>query len=203
MLFNSIAYLVFVPVVFMLYWFVCKGLKVQNMLVIGASYVFYGWWDWRFLSLLVLTSLSSYWSGLLLSRYEGVRKRRLVCVANIVLNLGILCVFKYYNFFAESLSELCGSLGYEVDAVTLEVVLPVGISFYTFQALSYTIDVYRRQITATHEMASFFAYISILSADDGRSDRTGDEPVAAVLCQPSIRLRGGDRGVETDPVGLV
>ncbi|MDR2791545.1 MAG: MBOAT family protein [Tannerellaceae bacterium] len=160
MLFNSLAYLLFLPAVFLLYWFVFKRLKVQNWFVIAASYFFYGWWDWRFLSLLLITSLSGFVSGLALERYESRQKRRLICTANIVLNLLILGLFKYFNFFADSLAVLCRSFGYEMDAVTLNLVLPVGISFYTFQALSYTIDVYRRTLPATHDVAAFFAYIS-------------------------------------------
>lgn len=160
MLFNSIAYLVFLPVVFGLYWFVFKGLRVQNLLVIAASYFFYAWWDWRFLSLLVVTSLSSYWSGIALERLQKNSQRRLLCAANISLNLLILCLFKYFNFFAESLAALARTLGYELDDLTLNLILPVGISFYTFQALSYTIDVYRRHIHPTHHLPAFFAYIA-------------------------------------------
>ena len=162
MLFNSFQFLIFLPVVFLLYWFVARERRWQNLLVIAASYVFYGWWDWRFLGLIILTSLCSYASGLLIERFEGNRARqRLVSAANIVVNLLILGYFKYFNFFAENLSLLVKSMtGYQLDWVTTDIILPVGISFYTFQALSYTIDVYRRQIKATHDPIEFFAYIS-------------------------------------------
>ena len=161
MLFNSYEFLLFLPIVFLLYWFVFRGRRLQNLLVVVASYVFYGWWDWRFLLLIALTSLCSFGSGLLLEHYEGMRrKQQMVSAANIVLNLGILGVFKYYNFFVENLDALFGMMGYHLDWVTMNVILPVGISFYTFQALSYTIDVYQRKIPATHDIVEFFAYIS-------------------------------------------
>ena len=162
MLFNSFQFLIFLPVVFLLYWFVFRQRRWQNLLVVLASYVFYGWWDWRFLGLIALTSACSYVSGLLIERFEGQRGRqRMVSAANIVLNLLILGYFKYFNFFVENLDLLLQSvLGYHLDWVTAEIILPVGISFYTFQALSYTIDVYRGRIAATHDVVEFFAYIS-------------------------------------------
>ena len=161
MLFNSFEFLVFLPIVFMLYWFVFRGRRWQNLLVVTASYVFYGWWDWRFLLLIALTSLCVYGSGLLLEHYERRRRRQqIVCAVNIVFNLGILGVFKYYNFFVENLDALFGMMGYHLDWVTMIVILPVGISFYTFQALSYTIDVYQKRLPATHDIIEFLAYIS-------------------------------------------
>lgn len=161
MLFNSFEFLVFLPIVFLLYWFVFRERKWQNLLVVIASYVFYGWWNWRFLLLIALTSFCSYASGLLLEHYEGKRRQQqIVSAANIVLNLGILGVFKYYNFFVENLDALFGMMGYHLDWVTMNIILPVGISFYTFQALSYTIDVYQKKLPATHDIVEFFAYIS-------------------------------------------
>lgn len=161
MLFNSFEFLVFLPIVFLLYWFVFRTRKWQNLLVVVASYTFYGWWDWRFLFLIALTSICSFASGWLIEHYEGHRQRqRWVSAANIVLNLGILGVFKYYNFFVENLDALLRSLGWQLDWVTINILLPVGISFYTFQALSYTIDVYQKKLPATHDVVEFFAYIS-------------------------------------------
>ena len=161
MLFNSFEFMLFLPIVFLLYWFVFKPRRLQNLFLVAASYIFYGWWDWRFLCLIALTSFFSYASGLLLERYDGQRKvQQLVSASNIVLNLLILAVFKYYNFFMDNLAALFGSVGYEFDWVSLDIILPVGISFYTFQALSYTIDVYRHQIKPTHDPVEFFAYIS-------------------------------------------
>ncbi|WP_293664827.1 MBOAT family O-acyltransferase [uncultured Parabacteroides sp.] len=161
MLFNSIEFLVFLPLVFLGYWFVFKPLKWQNLFIIAVSYLFYGWWDWRFLLLIALTSFCSYLSGLYLERYEGDRKRqKWISASNITLNLLILCLFKYFNFFSENLATLFQAFGLQLDFVTLNILLPVGISFYTFQALSYTIDVYQHKIKATHDPVAFFAFIS-------------------------------------------
>ena len=161
MLFNSIDFLMFLPIVFLLYWFVFRRHRWQNLLVVISSYVFYGWWDWRFLFLIALTSLFSFVSGLLLEHFEGQRRsQQLVSAINIVLNLGILGVFKYYNFFVENLDALFGMFGLHLDWVTMKIILPVGISFYTFQALSYTIDVYQKRLSATHDIIEFFAFIS-------------------------------------------
>jgi len=217
MLFNSFAFLLFVPIVFALYWGVFRSRKWQNALVVCASYVFYGWWDIKFLSLIALTTIASYLTGILINdtlrydtarglrygqkAYDNVEKEdgrwrmvdgrwrivdgrwrmvdgrwrmvdgrwkmvdgrwrmvdgRWVCVANVVLNLGILGVFKYYNFFVGSFAEL---MGLDASGLLLHVILPVGISFYTFQALSYSIDVYRGKIEATSDLVAFAAYIS-------------------------------------------
>ena len=161
MLFNSIAFLFFLPIVFLLYWFGHKSRQWQNIIVVVASYVFYGWWDWRFLFLIALTTICSYYSGLILEKYEGDRKKqKYISAGNIIFNLAILGVFKYYNFFIESLEELVSPMGWHLDCATLNIVLPVGISFYTFQALSYTIDVYQGKIKATNDIIEFFAFIS-------------------------------------------
>ena len=153
--------MIFLPVVFLLYWFVFKKLRWQNLLILVASYVFYGWWDWRFLILIVITSLSSFASGLLIRHFEGRRSaQRAVSAANIVLNLGILATFKYFNFFVGSLQSVLSAAGVAVDWPTLHIILPVGISFYTFQALSYSIDVYARRIEPTRDVIAFFSFIS-------------------------------------------
>ena len=162
MLFNSLEFIIFLPIVFLLYWFVFRGRRWQNVLIVIASYIFYGWWDWRFLLLIAFTSFCSFWSGLLLEKYEGRRRsQKLISAANITINLAILGVFKYFNFFVENLDVLFRSLfNYQLDWVTMKIILPVGISFYTFQALSYTIDVYQKKLPATHDIIEFFAYIS-------------------------------------------
>lgn len=166
MLFNSIAFLLFLPLVFCIYWWLGRrsSLRVQNTFIVIASYVFYGWWDWRFLFLIAFTTYCSYLSGLWIdrSRAKGKGKKQIkaIAAANIVLNLGILCLFKYFNFFQENLIELFAAIGYELDYVTLNVLLPVGISFYTFQALSYTIDVYRKRIETARDSIAFFAFVS-------------------------------------------
>ena len=168
MLFNSFEFLVFLPIVFVLYWFVFQKREWQNLLIVTASYVFYGWWDWRFLFLIAFTSLCSFFSGILIEYYRGrkneeggMRKQRIVCAVNLIVNFLILGVFKYYNFFADSLAQLIwGLFHYQLDWVTLNVILPVGISFYTFQALSYTIDVYRKDVPVTRNIVEFCAFIS-------------------------------------------
>ena len=153
--------MIFLPVVFLLYWFVFKRLKWQNLLILVASYIFYGWWDWRFLILIVITSSSSYASGLLIKRFEGRRPlQKAVSAANIVLNLGILATFKYFNFFVDSMGHLLQAFGLTMDWPVMHIILPVGISFYTFQALSYSIDVYSRRIEPTRDIIAFFSFIS-------------------------------------------
>ena len=160
MLFNSIEFAIFLPIVFVLYWFVFnRNLKAQNAFVVAASYLFYGWWDWRFLLLIAFTSTCSWWSGLLIDRFrDSGNKAKWISGGNITLNLLILCLFKYYDFFAESFGRLF--LGGASDNLLLHLILPVGISFYTFQALSYSIDVYRKKIEPTKDIIQFFAFVS-------------------------------------------
>ena len=158
MVFNSIEFLFFLPVVFLLYWFVMKPLKWQNLLIVIASYVFYGWWDWRFLVLIAFTTVCSYLSGLMIDRHRHWGKA--ISAANIVVNLTILGFFKYFNFFASELAGALSALGWHCDWPTLNIVLPVGISFYTFQALSYSIDVYRRKLPASRSLIDVMAFIS-------------------------------------------
>ena len=164
MIFNSIQFALFLPIVFLLYWFVFDKwisksphqLKLQNAFVLVASYVFYGWWDWRFLILIAFTSLCSYLSGILMR--EGEKRRNLTVMwVNIVINIAILGMFKYYDFFATEFARL---FGLEGDKLLLHLILPVGISFYTFQALSYSIDIYRQKMQPTRDVVAFFAYIA-------------------------------------------
>ena len=159
MLFNSLEFAVFLPVVFLLYWFVFnRSVKEQNLFVVVASYVFYGWWDWRFLILIAFTSAFSFCCGLWIDKYRGApRKTRLFSALNIVVNLLILGVFKYYDFFATSFAN--AFLGGKTDGLLLKLVLPVGISFYTFKALSYGIDVYRGKLEPTRDIVQYFAYV--------------------------------------------
>ena len=159
MLFNSIEFAIFLPIVFLLYWFVFgKNLKLQNLFIVMASYVFYGWWDWRFLVLLAFTSLFSFASGLAIEKYRDTpRKAKTANILNIVINLLILGVFKYYNFFVSSFAN--AFLGGNTDGLLLRVILPVGISFYTFKALSYSIDVYREKLKPTRDVIQYCAYV--------------------------------------------
>lgn len=160
MLFNSLSFALFLPVVFAVYWLLRRSLRWQNLFVLTASYFFYGCWDWRFLLLIAFTSGCSWLSGILM---DGRRQRRdkVVMWTNIAINLTILGLFKYYDFFARSFADLF--LGGRSDALLLHLVLPVGISFYTFQALSYSIDVYRGTIKPTRDVVAFFAYVSFFS----------------------------------------
>ncbi len=192
MLFNSFEFLLFLPIVFLLYWFVfgsyapkwlrwLSNLKMQNFFIVVVSYIFYGWWDWRFLLLIALTSFCSWGSGVLIATVETHRwcvscqhdffplgrrtigaslRRKIILWANIILNLGILGFFKYFNFFVQSFVDAFAGLGITLHATTLNIILPVGISFYTFQALSYSIDVYKGKIEATRDIVAFFAFVS-------------------------------------------
>ena len=161
MLFNSLEFLIFLPIVFLLYWHVFKPLRWQNFFVVVASYVFYGWWDWRFLLLILFTSLCSFASGILLQRFDESKKwRKVISGTNIAINIAILGVVKYYDFFASQLVEAFSGLGVQLNLTSLNIILPVGISFYTFQALSYTVDIYRRKLEPTRDVIAFLAFIS-------------------------------------------
>lgn len=164
MLFNSIEFAIYLPIVFLLYWFVCqKKIAIQNVFIVLVSYIFYGWWDWRFLLLMGATTLFSWLSGLYIQRFqfEGrFRIAKFISFFNTFLNLTILGFFKYYNFFVESFVDAFSFFGRSFEIHTLKIILPVGISFYTFQALSYSIDVYRRKIEPAKDVVSFFAYVS-------------------------------------------
>jgi D-alanyl-lipoteichoic acid acyltransferase DltB (MBOAT superfamily) len=161
MLFNSIAFLIFLPIVFSLYWFALKkNLKLQNILLIIASYIFYGWWDWRFLILLVASSCTDFFLGLAIGKQEDAKKRKRLLILSLIINLGILGFFKYFNFFVDSFISSFASLGVHLDSRTLNIILPVGISFYTFQSLSYTIDIYRRQLEARKNLLNYLAFVS-------------------------------------------
>jgi alginate O-acetyltransferase complex protein AlgI len=161
MLFNSADYALFLPLVLLVYLVLRRvGLRAQNAWLLIASYVFYGWWDWRFLGLLFGTTLNDYLVGLGLERTEEPKRRRALILLSIGVNLGVLGFFKYYNFFVSSFIGAFAGIGVRLEAPTLRVILPVGISFYTFQALTYTIAVYRRDMRATRDPIGFFAYVA-------------------------------------------
>ncbi len=161
MLFNSLEFTIFLPLVFFLYWFVTnKSLKSQNLLILIVSYVFYGWWDWRFLSLIAFSSLVDFLVGIQMTKTSKPLSRKLLLALSIGVNLSFLGFFKYFNFFAESFSDAFTLFGNSFDPVQLKIVLPVGISFYTFQTLSYSLDVYNRKLKATHDPITFFAFVS-------------------------------------------
>lgn len=161
MLFNSIDFAVFLPIVFVLYWFVTYNrLRLQNLLVVAASYVFYGWWDWRFLSLIFFSTIVDYTVGLKLKKEDNLTKRKFLLWTSIVVNLGFLGFFKYYNFFLDNFLTAFSFFGADIKPNSLNIILPVGISFYTFQTLSYTIDVYRRKLEPTKDFIAFSAFVS-------------------------------------------
>jgi D-alanyl-lipoteichoic acid acyltransferase DltB (MBOAT superfamily) len=161
MLFNSIDFAIFLPIVFVLYWFVFeKNIKLQNLLIVAASYLFYGWWDWRFLSLILFSTLVDYSIGIALSKTEEQLKRKKLLIFSIFVNLGFLVFFKYYNFFLDNFISAFSIFGVRIHASSLIILLPVGISFYTFQTLSYTIDVYKKKLQPTTDFIAFAAFIS-------------------------------------------
>jgi len=160
MLFNSIDFAIFFPLVFLLYWFVAqKNLKLQNALIVVASYVFYGWWDWRFLSLILFSTIIDYVVGQKLRDEEKETKRKALLWTSIIVNLGFLGFFKYYNFFLENFVSAFSLFGMQINANSLNIILPVGISFYTFQTLSYTIDVYKKKLEPTQDFIAFSAFV--------------------------------------------
>jgi alginate O-acetyltransferase complex protein AlgI len=159
MTFTTLTFLIFLVIVFALYW----GLRnriAQNLLLVIASYCFYAWWDWRFCWLMLASSLLDYFAGLALDKSERQKRRRVILAIAMVGNLGMLGYFKYFNFFAENLSASAAALGWRLDMPTLRIVLPVGISFYTFQTMSYSIDIYRREARATRNLIDYLAYVS-------------------------------------------
>ena len=161
MLFNSLEFGTFLPLVFLLYWFVVnKNLKAQNVLLLLASYFFYGWWDWRFLLLLILISILNYFWGIMIDKNEIIRKRKIWFITGVIINIGILGVFKYYNFFIDSFIDLVSLIGYNLPKSTLKIILPLGISFYTFLSLSFIIDIYRKSLSANRNIIEVLLTLS-------------------------------------------
>jgi len=161
MLFNSISFLIFLPLVFILYWGLFKrSLKLQNIFLLIASYLFYGWWDYRFLALIAASTLVDFFIGRFLQKTAIEIHRKTLLSLSLIFNLGLLGFFKYYNFFIESWIDSWANLGVEMHLSSLNIILPVGISFYTFQTLSYTIDVYRRKIEPTSDIINFSVFVA-------------------------------------------
>ena len=158
MLFNSIDFLIFFPIVFVSYWLLPR--RAQNVLLLASSYVFYAWWDWRFLGLILFSSGFDYLIGRAMAVSETLPRRRALLAASLIANLGLLGFFKYCNFFIASAADLLVAAGFEPNLRALEIVLPVGISFYTFQTLSYTIDLYKREIEPETDPVAFFAFVA-------------------------------------------
>ena len=161
MLFNSLDFALFLPIVFIIYWALSKTkLAYQNFFVLCASFLFYGWWDWRFLCLIALSIVVDYFIAKAIDKQENKTKRKQILFVSIFVNIGLLFAFKYFNFFLDNISDVCSILGVEISLKSLNIILPVGISFYTFQTLSYTIDVYRNKIKPTNDFVAFAAFVS-------------------------------------------
>jgi D-alanyl-lipoteichoic acid acyltransferase DltB (MBOAT superfamily) len=161
MLFNSIDFAIFLPIVFIIYWFfVHKKLKGQNLFVLVSSYVFYAWWDWRFLALIIFSTLVDYFIGLSIHNQIHSSKRKYLLWVSILINLGFLGFFKYYNFFIENFVTAFTFFGNSLEHRSLNIILPVGISFYTFQTLSYTIDIYNKKLKPTKDIVAFASFIA-------------------------------------------
>lgn len=160
MLFNTVSYAIFLPVIFFLYWFVAKKQKPQNILLLVASYFFYACWDWRFLFLLIFSTLLDYFTAIKMSEASHKRRKQFWFWLSIGVNLGFLGVFKYYNFFVASFADMLSQMGFQANPWTLQVILPVGISFYTFHGLSYVIDVYKSRIKAERNFVDYSVFVS-------------------------------------------
>lgn len=161
MLFNSISFLLFLPIVFAIYWMLNKrGLQLQNVLLLVASYFFYACWDWRFLFLLIFSTALDYFTGLKMHEASNEHNKKFWFWLSVGINLGFLGVFKYYNFFAETLTLALEKIGFHASFWTLEVILPVGISFYTFHGLSYVIDIYKNRIAPEKNMITYSLFVS-------------------------------------------
>lgn len=161
MLFNSVEFLIFLPLFFILYWVIpSRGFQKQNLLILIGSYIFYGWWDWRFLILIFISTVTDYCCGIAIER-NYLNKKKLFVYVSLLLNLGILAAFKYFNFFLESWYSFSENLGFSSENHwAIDIALPVGISFYTFQTLSYSLDVYRKRISAETNFVNFAAFVS-------------------------------------------
>lgn len=161
MLFNSIDFAIFLPIVFIIYWFIVnKNIRYQNLFILVSSYLFYGWWDYRFLSLIFFSSILDYSIGLTISKIKTPLKKKLLLIFSIVFNIGLLGFFKYYDFFVENFIATYSFFGRNLELDSLNIILPVGISFYTFQTLSYSIDVYRGRLSPTKDFIAFSAFVS-------------------------------------------
>ena len=161
MLFNSLNFAFFLPVIFIIYWLLnCKKIIYQNFLLLAASYFFYACWDWRFLFLLIFSTFLDYYNSIKMSDTKNLNSKKIWFWLSIVINVGFLGVFKYYNFFAESFAFALDGIGISVNPWALKIILPVGISFYTFHGLSYVIDVYKNRITAERNFIDYSVFVS-------------------------------------------
>ena len=178
MLFNSLEFIFFLPIVFCLYWFLFqKNLRVQNLVLLISSYVFYGWWDWRFLSLIFLSTVVDYFVGLKIDDSSDKKIKKSYLWMSVIFNLVLLGFFKYFNFFIDSWIDLFNAFGYKYQSIwTLKVILPVGISFYTFQTMSYSLDIYNDKLKPTKDFISFASFVSFFPSIGCRAYRKSIKP---------------------------
>jgi len=161
MLFNSIEFAIFLPIVFVLYWFVAnRNLKIQNALLLFSSYFFYACWDYRFLFLLMFSTFLDYFTGFKIHDAKSKKGKLTWLYISIVINLGFLCFFKYYNFFADSFVTFMSHFGLRMNVWSMKLILPVGISFYTFHGLSYVIDIYYERIKPEKDIVDYSVFVS-------------------------------------------
>jgi len=161
MLFNSINYFIFLTIFFLIYWLLLnKKIKSQNLFIVISSYIFYSFWNWKFLSIIIFSTLIDYTSGLLIYREKRKLNKQLLLGLSILVNIGILVTFKYYNFFIDNFILISSFFGLKTNLKSLEIILPVGISFYTFQTLSYSVDIYKNKLVPTKDLIAFSAFVS-------------------------------------------
>ena len=197
MLFNSLEYLLFLPIVFFLYWFVFNDqYKIQNFLILSSSYLFYSWWDWRFLPLIFLSTIVDFYSGLKIDNSSNKRTKKTFLWASILFNVSILGVFKYYNFFIDSWIDVLRMIGFQTQSVwTLNVILPVGISFYTFQTMSYTIDIYNGKLKPTKDFISFASFVSFFPQLVAGPIERATNLLPQILTKRNFHYRNGVQGL--------
>ena len=157
MLFNSLTYLYFFTSFFFIYWFVCKSMKLQNQLLFVSSYIFYGFWNWKFTFLLFFSTILDFYTG---NKIYESKNKKIWLTISLSINFGFLALFKYFNFFSEAISQLLSSIGLKVDTITLEIILPVGISFYTFHGVSYVLDIYNTKIKPETKFTNYAVFVS-------------------------------------------
>jgi alginate O-acetyltransferase complex protein AlgI len=205
MLFNSVEFFIFLPIVFILYWFIFRNnVRAQNYLILISSYVFYGWWDYRFLLLILLSTIIDYTIGWSINRCKINTRKALLLTLSITFNLGLLMYFKYVNFFIESWVTALTSLGYDgVNVRSLNVLLPVGISFYTFQTMSYSIDIYKGQLKPVRDFVSFAAFVSFFPQLVAGPIERASNLLPQVVSKRSFNYRQGVQGLRLILWGLV
>ena len=205
LLFNSLEFILFLPIVFYLYWFVFyKGHYFQNLLILISSYFFYGWWDWRFLSLIAMSTFVDFFVGLKIHNSQNNKTRKVFLWISIFFNLGLLGFFKYFNFFIQSWIDFVSAFGYQMQSTwTLNIILPIGISFYTFQTMSYSIDIYYRTFKPTKDFISFAAFVSFFpQLVAGPIERVSSNLLPQMLSNRIFKYKQGAEGVRLILWGL-